>query len=182
MRKDILILLMSLFFLNATANAGVNLSKTRVVIDKNNDYSGNVRVNNVGDEEVLIQAWIDDGTNKVKGSHFLVTPPVRRLGGKKSSTLKLDLTGLKAKQISSLEEQVYYLNVKSIPKRNNVDNKFLIATNSRIKVFVRPESLAGISSLTDVKRNLTAIQTSQGFQIINDSNFSLNFEFIEVLD
>lgn len=102
---------------NSVCLAGVNLSKTRVVIDSGNKYSNSIRVNNFGGEEVLIQSWIDDGVEKVSSGEILVSPPLRKLGGNKSAVLKIDLTGL-LDRVDLLEsELVYYLNVKAIPKR-----------------------------------------------------------------
>lgn len=177
--KNLLLVIFTLF-ISTSVFSGVNLSKTRIVLDSENGYSGNVRVNNHGDEEVLIQAWIDDGNNKVNSKSILVTPPVRRLQEGKSSLVKLRLTGLKETLKLTNLEHVYYLNVKAIPKRNKIDNRLLISTNSRIKVFVRSENLSGKKPVySDIKK--LEVNYDHGiYTIKNNSQFSANFEEIKI--
>lgn len=169
-----------LLFMSEGVFAGVNLSKTRVVLDSENGYSSSVRVNNHGDDEVLIQAWVDDGNQKVNSKSILVTPPVRRLEEGKSSLVKLRLTGLKESLSLTNVEQVYYLNVKAIPKRSKIDNRLLISTNSRIKVFIRPINLSGEISLYSNFDKLKVNFDNGVYTIKNDSKFSANFEEIAI--
>lgn len=177
--KNLLFVIFFLF-MSKCSIAGVNLSKTRVVLDSESGYTGSVRVNNHGNEEVLIQTWVDDGHNKVNPKSILVTPPIRRLQGGKSALVKIKLAGPKDTLNFTSVEQVYYLNIKAIPKRSHIDNRLLISTNSRIKLFIRPTSLDSQESLYSDSSKLNVNFENGVYTIENNSNFSANFEEVEI--
>lgn len=126
------------------AFAGIVITGTRVVYP-GNEKEVTVKIDNNGEQPVLVQSWIDrgnaDATPESASAPFMVTPPVTRINGGKGQMLRLIYTGEK---LPGDKESLFWLNVLEIPaeKKDNT-NKLKVAFRSRLKIFYRPEGLQG---------------------------------------
>ncbi|WP_322015169.1 molecular chaperone [Paraburkholderia sp. J12] len=127
-----------------TAHAAITITGTRVVYPAQN-REVNVRLKNVEDQPVLVQAWLDDGNaaaapNEIKVP-FALLPSVFRVEPHKGQALRIMFTG---GDMPKDRESVYWLNVLEIPpKPSDADQRNMIqlAFRTRIKLFYRPASL-----------------------------------------
>src|SRR5471030_1046090 len=131
---------------SVSAWSSVVISGTRVIYPAG-QKEVTVKLDNVGNAPVLIQSWIDNGDADAKPEKisvpFILTPPINRVEPKKGQTLRLSYTGA---PLPNNKESVFWLNVLEIPakaKTEGQDNYLQVAFRSRIKLFFRPQGLAG---------------------------------------
>ncbi|KIA80520.1 fimbrial biogenesis chaperone [Chromobacterium amazonense] len=132
---------------SSCALASVVISSTRVIY-KADDREVTVKVNNPGKEPALVQVWADRGNEKsvpnTADAPFLIMPPIFRIDPAKGQTIRLTFTGA---DLPTDRESVFWLNVLDIPplpKKSSEQQNFMqVAFRSRIKLFYRPEGLAG---------------------------------------
>lgn len=136
----------------APARADVVINTTRVIYHAK-EREVTVKLNN--DEKTqprLVQAWIDDGhvdkTPDQMQVPFQLTPPVFRLDAGKSQALRTVYTheSYQGKPLPTDKESLFWLNVLSVPpKPANAEgqNTLQFAVRTRIKLFFRPNGLAG---------------------------------------
>ena len=121
-----------------TANAGVVLGGTRVIV-RENQRETSIPVSNPSNAPFVVQTWIDEGEGKNK-TPFVVTPPLQRLDPGKENILRiLRVQGA----LPADRESLFWLNVKEIPEKAKDENVLQIAVRTRIKLFYRPASLPG---------------------------------------
>jgi chaperone protein EcpD len=142
------LLMLCLGFGNARAN--VIIAGTRVVFPAK-DGEVTVRLTNDNAKPALVEAWIDDGdphsTPDKAETPFLVTPPLFRMDAHKDQSLRILFTQ-RQKPLPSDRESLFWLNVLEIPpkpsgKQYAGKNYLQLAIRSRLKLFYRPEGLAG---------------------------------------
>ena len=133
-----------LCFFSHISAAAVSLSSTRVIYPQGKKEIS-LDIKNHGSQPVLTQNWIDDGnihaSPDILNIPFVITPPIARINSEQGQSLR----------ISALEntlprdrESVYWINVLEIPAVNKTaQNKLQMAFRTRIKLFYRPEGLAG---------------------------------------
>ncbi|HHA2008510.1 TPA: fimbria/pilus periplasmic chaperone [Enterobacter mori] len=131
----------SLALSNSATAAGVALGATRVIYPQNAKQASINVTNSDEHDSFLVQSWISDDTgNKVPT--FVVTPPLFVLKPGKVNILRMIYNG---PTLPEDKESVFYLNNKAIPsldKATPVGNSLQIATQSVIKLFVRPTHLS----------------------------------------
>ncbi|WP_434638745.1 molecular chaperone [Klebsiella sp. I138] len=139
------VLVFLIMFLSGTpAFAGVVITGTRIVYP-GNEKEVTVKVDNDGEQPVLVQIWSDrgnaDATPDKASAPFLVTPPVKRINGGKGQMFRLIYTG---ENLPVNKESLFWLNVLEIPaeKKGSTD-KLKMAFRSRLKIFFRPAGLQG---------------------------------------
>ncbi|WP_409289668.1 molecular chaperone [Pseudomonas sp. KCJK8927] len=122
----------------AQATASISLSATRVVFDGAHKEA-NVIVRN-GNQEVLVQSWIDSGDSAKAPAPFAVTPPLARVMPKQEQLLRILYEG---QGLPTDRESVVWLNVQEIPQASTKANTLQLAVRQRIKIFFRPADLPG---------------------------------------
>ena len=124
------------------STGGVGLKATRMIYPLTSQQEAMGVVNTSRSNVYLIQSWITDSTGK-KTRDFIVVPPLFVLKQNKEGTLRINLTP--THPLPTDRESVYYLNSKAIPSLDESPQSgkstLKIATQSIIKVFVRPEGL-----------------------------------------
>lgn len=135
--------------------AGVVITGTRLIYPAAQKEI-TVKLNNNGTRPALVQSWVDTGDVKSSPTSskapFVLTPPVSRIDPSKGQSLRLMYTGA---ALPTDKESVFWLNVLEIPPKAEgpVDlNVLQMAFRSRVKIFYRPEGLAGNS--TDAQQQL----------------------------
>lgn len=138
--------------LSASAIADIVISGTRVIY-KSNEKSVNVRLENKGNNPLLVQSWLDTGDDSAEPGSitvpFTATPPVSRIDAKRGQTIKLMYTA--SSPLPKDRESVFWFNVLEVPPKPDADkvaNQSLLqlAFRTRIKLFYRPEGLNGLPS------------------------------------
>ncbi|MEJ8856442.1 fimbria/pilus periplasmic chaperone [Variovorax robiniae] len=132
--------------LAGNADASVTIAGTRVVYPMD-QREVTVKLNNDSKDPSLVQVWMDDGDSNAKPGDirvpFVITPPIFRMDAQKSQTLRVIYSG---SALPADRESLFWLNVLDIPpkaKEAADANSLKFAFRTRIKVFVRPQKLAG---------------------------------------
>lgn len=122
---------------SGTAQAGVSLDRTRLIIT-GKDSSASANLNNTSpDVPFLAQSWIEDSQGKKITAPLLVLPPLQRLNGGQKGVARVTKTdGIN--QLPQDRESLFYLNVREIPPKPDKANVLQLAMQSRIKLFYRP--------------------------------------------
>ncbi|MDW4684122.1 fimbrial chaperone [Escherichia coli] len=137
---------------SSSAIADIVISGTRVVY-KSEQKSVNVRLENKGNNPLLVQSWLDTGDDNAEPGSitvpFTATPPVSRIDAKRGQTIKLMYTASSA--LPKDRESVFWFNVLEVPPKPDAakaanQSLLQLAFRTRIKLFYRPEGLSGISS------------------------------------
>lgn len=119
---------------------GVALGATRVIYPQG-EKQVSLPVTNSSETNVfLIQSWVSNADGS-KSDDFILTPPLFVMHPKKENTLRIMYVG---PELPKDRESVFYLNAKAIPsvdKSKLEGNTLQIATQSVIKLFVRPKHL-----------------------------------------
>lgn len=124
-----------------SALAGINLDRTRVIFDGNNN-SVSLHVEN-GDSKkpYLAQSWIeDDHGNKGAKLPLVVVPPIQRIEPGASSQIRIQALPT-VKTLPQDRESIFYLVMQDIPPKVNGSNVLQIAVQNRIKVMYRPKGM-----------------------------------------
>lgn len=127
--------------MTADSRGGITLNSTRIIYPQGTKQI-NVPVRNTSDKSVfLVQSWVEDARgNKTKD--FVVTPPLFTSNPGNENTLRLMYSG---KDLPRDRETLYYFSAKGIPSVNKKElenhNALVLATVTRIKLFVRPAGL-----------------------------------------
>ncbi|MEP8888256.1 fimbria/pilus periplasmic chaperone [Enterobacter roggenkampii] len=159
---------LSLGCINASYAAGVALNATRIIYPENAKQASINVTNSSRKESYLVQSWVSDH-NGAKVSSFIVTPPLFMLKPGKTNILRIMYAG---PALPADKESVFYLNNKAIPSVEKTDhptNTLQIATQSVIKLFVRPQHLS--VKPTDAPAMLRCQFQNNGLTIANPSPY-----------
>ncbi|MDH0303430.1 MULTISPECIES: molecular chaperone [unclassified Pseudomonas] len=125
-----------------SVQASVTIATTRVVYPAD-QAEVTVSLTNQGKQPALVQAWIDDGVVMEDAQNpqvpFSLMPPLFRIDPGKSQSLRLFHTGT---AMPLDRETLYWLNVLEVSPKGS-GNVINVALRTRIKLFHRPENLAG---------------------------------------
>lgn len=167
------------------AAANVVIAGTRVVYPAN-EREITIKLDNVGNEPALIQAWVDTGNPDSRpdqaNAPFLLMPPVARISPQRSQTLRMTYTH---DPLPQDVESVFWLNVLDVPPLpKSADSNFMqVAFRSRIKVFFRPEGLKGYAEDTPAAITWTLVAKGKGFALrgTNPTVFNASYNKTELL-
>ncbi|SDV01871.1 fimbrial biogenesis chaperone [Pseudomonas mucidolens] len=165
--------------------ANVVISGTRVVYPAN-EREVTIKLDNVGNEPALIQAWVDSGDPDSRADQadapFLLMPPVVRISPQRSQTLRMTYTH---DPLPQDVESVFWLNVLDVPPLpKSTDSNFMqVAYRSRVKVFYRPEGLKGYAEDTPAAVIWTLVANGKGFALrgTNPTEFSASYNKTELV-
>lgn len=159
----------------STSYAEIVLHGTRVIYPSD-AREVTLQMSNNSKKPSLVQAWIDEGDLDSSPDQakvpFMITPPISRVEGEKSQTMRITaMPG--TNQYPQDRETLLWLNVIDIPPKpkNTADevapeNFLQLAIRSRVKFFYRPKSIQA-----DIREAATKIQWQiKGNQlVINNS-------------
>lgn len=150
------------------ATASISLSATRLIYDgKQNEASINVK--NDGEQDVMIQTWLekDEGSNQLPP--FAVTPPLAKLKGGERQLLRAFYQGSGLPQD---KESVFWLNVQEIPLAVEGQNVLQLALLQRIKLFYRP---AGLKQDPATSPSFLGVKVNGGnIELFNPTPYHIN--------
>lgn len=165
--------------------ASIVLDGTRVIYQGNkNEVTISLTNNNA--RPVLVQSWIDTGnanaTPEKISVPFVLTPPINRVDPNKGQTIRISYTGVPA--LPTDKESVYWLNVLEVPAKDkssgDTQQKLNVVFRTRIKLFYRPEGLAGNSN--DAPDELRWHLSSQNVTVQNSSKYNITIFDINYKD
>lgn len=156
-------------FSPAVNAGGIALGATRVIYPQG-DKQVSLSLSNSDPKDLfLIQTWVSDEQGK-KLSDFVVTPPLFVMQPKKENILRIMYVG--QDNLPQDRESVFYLNSKAIPsadKAKSGGSSLQIATQSVIKLFVRPKQLPTAS--VDAPKTLRCQFSAGKLTITNPSPY-----------
>ncbi|AIR91672.1 fimbrial chaperone protein [Pseudomonas cremoricolorata] len=162
------------------ANGSVVVNGTRVI------YPGQarektVRLTNQDHFSNVVQAWVDIddpvSTPETADAPFLVNPAVSRLASGSGQTLRIIYTG---EGLPQDRESLFHLNILQIPPRNTAHadrDQVLLMLRNRLKVFYRPEGVAGNAGQLPEKLQFSLAQVGSGWhvEVHNPTGFYASF-------
>lgn len=122
-----------------SAQGSISLNGTRLVFNAR-EVEASLVVHNQGEQEVLIQSWLDAGDGTLSAGMFAITPPLVRLPAAGKQQLRVLYQG---QGLPDDRESVFWINVQEIPQKSASRNVLQFAVRQRIKLFFRPEKLMG---------------------------------------
>lgn len=173
--KIVTLIFSCIFVSNSMAD--IYLGSTRVVISDGKN-EGSVSTHNKDNKNYLIQSWILDENDK-ESNEFVITPPLFKLEGNTSSSLRVMMVG----NLPADRESLYWLNVKFIPStdKNLKVNKLTFAVNNRIKIIYRPKSLS-FSDSVDVFKKVTVRYIDGKLEFKNPTKYFINISEVKAND
>lgn len=168
------------------AHAGVIIYGTRVIYPAE-QQEVIVRLENRGDRPALVQAWLDTGnpnsTPATAKTPFTLSPPIFRIEPHQQQALRLRHTDESSPQD---RESLYWLNVLEVPPRSNdaaQNNQLELAFRSRLRVYLRPQSLPYPVSSAPSKVQWDLVPHDQGFalQATNPTPYHISLTSVELV-
>lgn len=160
---------------STASQADIIISGTRIIYDADKkDVS--VRLENKGNNPLLVQNWIDLGNDNAEPGSikapFVATPPVSRIEPKRGQSVKIMFTGAQA--LPKDRESVFWFNVLEVPPKADMggaENKNLLqlAFRTRIKLFYRPTGLPGAPAEAP-KQLKWQVASEQGHAVLRADN------------
>jgi len=168
----------SLLSANTVFANGVSLGATRVVYPINSKQVSLPLINHSQKDRYLVNAWIENNNEK-RSQDFLMTPPIFVSEANTENTFRI----IKAvENLPTDRESVYWINVKTIPSIDKEvlenSNVLQLAVLSRIKLFVRPNSLPYTSE--EAVKHIKFYNNDQGVVIENSSPYHVSFVNMEL--
>lgn len=133
-----------LLWCSAWAQADLSIAGTRFIFPADKSVMS-IRVGNIGQAPILLQAWLDKGDAKASPSGlavpFLLSPPISRLEPMQRTALMLRYSG---EPLPGDRESVFWINFLEVPSRLPVtENVLRLAYRMRMKLLYRPQGLPG---------------------------------------
>lgn len=167
-------LLGGLLLSSLSSSAGVIVGGTRVIYDGGKKETA-LSVKNPDKTAYLIQSWVDTQEGGQAKAPFIITPPLFRLNAEQDNVLRIVRAG---GNLPEDKESLFWLNIKSIPSAEKVDNTLQIAVKTRIKLIYRPDGVKG--TLNDAAQTLKWQRNDNTLQATNSSPYYLSFFSISV--
>lgn len=149
-------------------NAGMSLNATRLIYGER-DSDASISVMNVGGQDVIIQAWLENNDNSMTPPPFAVTPPLARLKSNERQLLRVLFQG---QGLSKEKESVFWLNVQEIPQVVEGGNTLQLALLQRVKLFYRPVGLIG--SANSAPKSLKIRLVNDQLEFYNPTPYHIN--------
>ena len=153
--------------LSGAAHASIVMVGTRVIYDEN-AREVTLKLSNRGDGPVVVQAWLDNGDQQsspeTADSPFAVVPSIAKVLPNEGQSLRMVFTG-DVSALPSDRESVFYLNVLEIPSiraEQTGQNRLVLLTKHRLKVFYRPEGLPEASGSLPDRLAAARIENDRG--------------------
>lgn len=160
----------ALLFQPAYATGGVGLTSTRLIYPMSSEEEKIGVINTSLNNAFLVQSWVTDMQGK-KSNDFAITPPLFVLKPGSEGTLRISKTAIHP--LPTDRESIYYLSSKAIPSTDSAKSKdkntLQIATQTNIKLFIRPESIT--LSRKDALKLIHCKSTGSTLDISNQSPY-----------
>ncbi|MDF7758749.1 type 1 fimbria chaperone FimC [Kosakonia cowanii] len=170
----------AIFVISCAVNAdgGISLGATRVIYPAEAKQTSLAVSNSDDKSRFLINSWVEDEQGQ-KIKTFAVTPPLFVSEPNSENTLRIIYVG---PPLPTDRESLFWLNVKAIPsvEKESVAGKNVLhlAILSRIKLFVRPATLADLAH--EAPAALSFAREGSRLKIANPSPFYLSLVNVQI--
>ncbi|ECN8542693.1 fimbria/pilus periplasmic chaperone, partial [Salmonella enterica subsp. enterica serovar Newport] len=131
------------------------------------------------DQPYLAQSWVED--NQGKATNVLIAlPPLQRIdAGKKSRVRIMRVQNSGAAPLPADRESLFYFNVREIPPtpEDKSKNILQLATQSQMKLFLRPASLAAEGSAAP-EQKLEVLQSGRTLTLKNPTPYYITLVWL----
>lgn len=162
-----------------SANAALTVDRSRLVFnEKDKSVSINVSNRNMQDP-YLAQGWMEDEKETKLTGPLLVLPPVQRVEAGSKTLVRIQALP----DISKLpkdRESVFWFNLREIPPKSTKPNVLMLAMQTRLKVFWRPDSLKVDPMADTVPGTESLTLTKQGGSLVVTNPTPYHFSFVEL--
>lgn len=164
----------AIFFISSAVSAegGISLGATRVIYPAEAKQTSLAVNNSDNKSRFLINSWVEDEQGQ-KIKTFAVTPPLFVSEPNSENTLRIIYVG---PPLPGDRESLFWLNVKAIPSVEKESlagkNVLHLAILSRIKLFVRPSTLADL--VQEAPEALSFALEGNTLKITNASSYYLS--------
>ncbi|EDD5837613.1 fimbria/pilus periplasmic chaperone [Salmonella enterica subsp. enterica serovar Enteritidis] len=127
-----------------TSQAAINVDRTRIIMSSDAKAVSVGLSNESRDQPYLAQSWVEDSEGKATNV-LIALPPLQRIdAGKKSRVRIMRVQNSGAAPLPADRESLFYFNVREIPPapEDKSKNILQLATQSQLKLFLRPAALA----------------------------------------
>lgn len=131
---------------SGVGQASVVIGGTRVVYPAQ-DKEVTIKLTNEGAKPAMVQVWLDGGDEKSTPDTakvpFTVSPPIFRMDPDKGQSVRVVYT---QEALATDKETLFWVNVLEVPPKaapSGDSNMLQFAFRTRIKMFFRPQGLAG---------------------------------------
>lgn len=180
MRQSLLKLAIAFSLVTSSfAHSGIVVDSTRHLY-KEGSREINAHIENKDDTPYLIKSWVEAPEGKT-ASYFMVTPPLFRLEGKQTNTLRI-FPNANISNVPNDRETVYFFNVMSIPPTSDSDadkNKLQLAVRHKMRLIYRPKSVQELSANAEAKK-LEWRKTNNKVTLTNPTPFFIYFKSVKV--
>ncbi|TFF04955.1 molecular chaperone [Pseudomonas sp. BCA14] len=168
------------------AHAGVIIYGTRVIFPAEQQEVV-VRLENKGDRPALVQTWLDTGdlrsTPATAQTPFTLSPPIFRIEPHQQQALRLRYSG---ETPPTDRESLYWLNVLEVPPvatGAEQNNQIELAFRTRLRVFLRPQSLPYPVGSAPAKLQWKLVPRDQGYalQATNPTPYHISLTTVDLL-
>ncbi|EHD9481325.1 fimbria/pilus periplasmic chaperone [Salmonella enterica subsp. enterica serovar Typhimurium] len=162
-----------------TSQAAINVDRTRIIMSSD-AKAVSVGLNNESrDQPYLAQSWVED--NQGKATNVLIAlPPLQRIdAGKKSRIRIMRVENAGAAVLPTDRESLFYFNVREIPPapEDKSKNILQLATQSQLKLFLRPASLAAEGSAAP-EQKLEVLQSGRTLTLKNPTPYYITLVWL----
>lgn len=169
--------LMTLALLSGSfiANAGIVITGTRIIYPAEQKSVG-VQMRNVHEIPALAQVWLENEQGETDNIPFTLTPPVSRVDGKTSQTIRIRHTG---ETLPQDRESLFYFNLLDIPPKisgSDTQNQLQFSVRSKLKFFYRPAKLP--YAATDAYAKVTWHLSGQTLTVKNPTPYYITYSHI----
>lgn len=178
----VVLLLCLLFTTLNTASASVTLLGNRVIYPAQTREK-TLQFSNDDATPALIQIWLDinnpKSTPETADAPFIASPQIFRMEPHSGQMVRLVFSG--QKKLPTDRESLFYLNFLQVPAVKQTDsdkNKLMLLLTNRLKVFYRPEGLAGEAN--HVVDQLTIQRASKALRVNNPTPYYANISYAAV--
>ncbi|HIB1589407.1 TPA: fimbria/pilus periplasmic chaperone [Salmonella enterica subsp. enterica serovar Muenchen] len=161
------------------SQAAINVDRTRIIMSSD-AKAVSVGLNNESrDQPYLAQSWVED--NQGKATNVLIAlPPLQRIdAGKKSRIRIMRVENAGAAVLPTDRESLFYFNVREIPPapEDKSKNILQLATQSQLKLFLRPASLAAEGSAAP-EQKLEVLQSGRTLTLKNPTPYYITLVWL----
>lgn len=175
----VVLLLCLLFTTLNTASASVTLLGNRVIYPAQ-AREKTLQFSNDDATPALIQIWLDinnpKSTPETADAPFIASPQIFRMEPHSGQMVRLVFSGQKT--LPTDRESLFHLNFLQVPAVKQTDsdkNKLMLLLTNRLKVFYRPEGLAGEAN--HVVDQLTIQRAGKALRVSNPTPYYANISY-----
>lgn len=162
----------------SAAQAALTVDRSRLIMNEE-DKSVSLNVTNRNQQDpYLAQGWMEDENEKKLSGPLMVLPPVQRVEAGGKTRIRIQAAP-ETRALPADRESVFFFNLREIPPKSDKPNVLMLAMQTRLKVFWRPQSLK-VDRMADVvpgTETLTLTRTGDRYAINNPTPY--HFSFVE---